>query len=210
MNKPRATFDPVIAGRLKSLRLEKGLTVYVVAETFGITASTISRYETASISPNKGIMEKYAQFFNVSPLWILGLSEEREYSPRPYGVEIPLLGTFSPGVPIPKQTDVLETLFASSALKPLFCWKMPDQSMMGARIGPDDMICISAYDGLESGTLYAIQYDGGLLIRRILVAGTSMILHPENSNFADIIITMHEKSTMKIIGRVISVAHWVG
>lgn len=206
----RQKYDPTVADRLRMLRTEKGLTVNVVGETFGMSASTISRYETADISPKKDTIEKYAHFFDVSPLWILGITEERAYSPRPYGVPVPLLGSFEPGIAIQNQPDVVETLFASSALKPLFCWKMPDNSMTGARIQADDMVCISAYEGVVSGKLYAIQYNAALLIRRVIMAGTAMVLHPENTAFSDIIITTFEKHAAKIIGCVISVAHWVG
>ena len=210
MRLPRQKFDPCVAEKLKMLRLEKGLTVYTVGENFGLTASTISRYETADISPNKDTIERYGIFFNVSPLWILGMSDERTYTPKPYGAAVPLIGNYEPGVSIQNQADVLDTLFVSSALKPLFYWKMPDNSMTGARIQTNDMVCVSAFEGVENEKLYAVQYDGRLFVRRIIVARTSMVLHPENNSFDDIIVTLHEKHKVKIIGSVVSVAHWVG
>lgn len=62
---------------LKSLRTNKGLKQEELAKILGLSRSTITKYETGEREPDFEILEKIADYFNVSTDFLLG-REKRE------------------------------------------------------------------------------------------------------------------------------------
>lgn len=60
--------------RLKELRKNKGLTQEDLAKTFYLNKSSISRYENNTQIPENELLQKIADFFNVSLDFLLGRS----------------------------------------------------------------------------------------------------------------------------------------
>lgn len=65
----------MIGDRMKSLRIEKGLTQTELAKQLNLSATAISHYEAGLRTPNSDIIKMYAVFFNVSTDYIFELSE---------------------------------------------------------------------------------------------------------------------------------------
>lgn len=65
--------------RLRQCRKQKGLSLKELANEFGISHSTLSKYETGSRRPDPETLIMLAKYFNVSTDYLLGLS------PTPYG-----------------------------------------------------------------------------------------------------------------------------
>lgn len=59
--------------RLKTLRLQAGLTQKQLAERLGVTKSVISYYELLERSPSPDIIVKLAAIFHVSTDYLLGV-----------------------------------------------------------------------------------------------------------------------------------------
>lgn len=57
--------------RLKSLRLEKGLSQKELANIINISHANISKYESNSVEPNIEIINKLASYFDVSTDYLL-------------------------------------------------------------------------------------------------------------------------------------------
>jgi transcriptional regulator with XRE-family HTH domain len=64
--------------RIKSLRLEKGLSQEEVAQAIGVTKSTISKYERGENEPGMAVAADLASFFNVSMNYIAGTTDEKQ------------------------------------------------------------------------------------------------------------------------------------
>jgi transcriptional regulator with XRE-family HTH domain len=62
--------------RLRSLRKKSGLTMKELGSKFNLAESTISGYENGTRKPDTDIMEKIADFFEVTVDFLLGRSEE--------------------------------------------------------------------------------------------------------------------------------------
>ncbi|WP_373757232.1 helix-turn-helix domain-containing protein [Streptococcus ferus] len=58
--------------RLKSLRLEAGLTQKEIAEKFKIKQPNYQQWESGKRKPSSDTLEKFATFFNVSTDYLLG------------------------------------------------------------------------------------------------------------------------------------------
>lgn len=62
--------------RLKELRLERGLTLKYVELDTGISDVNLSRYERGIQQPKLETWEKLAQYFNVTPQYLVGWVDE--------------------------------------------------------------------------------------------------------------------------------------
>jgi transcriptional regulator with XRE-family HTH domain len=69
--------NEVFAERIKLLRESKGLGVRELANILGISHSSISMYENCKREPTVSICKLFADYFNVSCDYLLGLTDER-------------------------------------------------------------------------------------------------------------------------------------
>lgn len=69
----------MIGDRMKSLRIEKGLTQGELARQLNLSVTAISHYEGGSREPNSNIIILYSKFFGVSTDYILELSEFKNH-----------------------------------------------------------------------------------------------------------------------------------
>lgn len=65
----------IVANRLKQLRKEKGITQSDLASGADISLTSVKQYETGKRIPEKFILSKIANYFNVIDDWIIGESE---------------------------------------------------------------------------------------------------------------------------------------
>ena len=62
----------MISQRLRELRKEKQLTLQQVATKLGVTRASVSKWETSSVRPELGRLEKLAEVFGVPVAYLLG------------------------------------------------------------------------------------------------------------------------------------------
>lgn len=63
---------------LRLFRVYNDLKLYELAQKIGLSASYLSEIEKGKKTPNLGVIEKYASFFDVPPSAILQFSEKLE------------------------------------------------------------------------------------------------------------------------------------
>ena len=68
--------ENITAHRLKELRKQKGTTMEKMALETGIKKPTISNYENGYSKPKDNNLKKLANYYSVSPSYILGYSDE--------------------------------------------------------------------------------------------------------------------------------------
>ncbi len=66
----------LFCSRLKSLRLEKNLTLEQLGAIFGVTKQTVSRWETGDRLPSIEIVYILAEYFNVSLDYLTGRTDK--------------------------------------------------------------------------------------------------------------------------------------
>ncbi|UNT96787.1 helix-turn-helix domain-containing protein [Allobaculum mucilyticum] len=78
--------------RLRNIRLTRRKTLEETAEAIGMTATSISKYESDRVKniPYENL-EKLADFFDVSPYYILGLGDPGQTSPLILSIDEQLL-----------------------------------------------------------------------------------------------------------------------
>lgn len=67
----------VFAGRLQALREEKGLSIRQLAAELGMSHVAISYYENKKRVPDIMVAKKFADFFNTTCDYLVGLTDER-------------------------------------------------------------------------------------------------------------------------------------
>lgn len=63
--------------RIKQLRKEKNIYQKELAEVIGVSSGAIAMYETGKRSPDKEILDKLANYFDVSVDYLLGRTDEK-------------------------------------------------------------------------------------------------------------------------------------
>ena len=75
--------------------------------------------------------------------------------------------------------------------------------MSGARICDGDVVFIRKQSDVESGEIAAIMIDGEeATLKRVFKINGTIILHPENQNYKDIVICKENMKEITIIGKV--------
>ncbi|EHJ08889.1 helix-turn-helix domain-containing protein [Staphylococcus simiae] len=65
--------------RIAELRKEKGLTLKKLSEELNVRDNTLSQYETGKRSPQLGLLQEIANFFNVSIEYLTKYTDQRDY-----------------------------------------------------------------------------------------------------------------------------------
>lgn len=68
--------------RLKQLRSMKGISQVTLAERLDISKSAIGAYETGDRMPGREALRKLADYFNVTPSYMLGENDDYMFAPE--------------------------------------------------------------------------------------------------------------------------------
>ena len=66
-----------VGTRIKSLRLQSGLTQEKVAKQIGVTNSVISYYERQERAPSPEMLKRFSAVFHVTSDYLLGIEREK-------------------------------------------------------------------------------------------------------------------------------------
>lgn len=170
--------------RIKSRRLECGLSVEEVAERLGVSRATIYRYESAEIK-NMGIdkINPLAEVLKVSPIYLMCWTDDPDnyatpdfaFSPPPeycsnepnqknltQGVKVPVLGRVVAGIPLEAVTEILdyEELHPNVAKTGEFFALQIKGNSMSPRICDGDVVIVKRQNTVESGDIAIVLING--------------------------------------------------
>lgn len=74
------SINEIFAKRIKELREERGFGIRELAAFLGISHSAIINYETCKRTPDINTCKLFADFFNVSGDYLIGITNERRYT----------------------------------------------------------------------------------------------------------------------------------
>lgn len=194
-----------IGRRIKTKRIEQGLTLKELGEKVGVASSTILRYENGKINNIKlPVIESIANALNVDPAWLILKSE----NPKPYKVKkneinrIPLIGTIAAGTPILAEQNIEDYFNLDSSIKADFALRIKGDSMLGAGIFPNDIVFIKKQSELENGEIGAILIEDEATLKKFYKEEGTIVLQPENDFYKPIILT---NGNVKILGKLVAV-----
>lgn len=89
--------------QLRELRKSKGISQQLLANTIGVSRSTVAMWETDGSQPDNETLAKLADYFGVSVDFLLGRNRPK----KPYR-RIPVLGRVPAGIPIEAVEDEVD------------------------------------------------------------------------------------------------------
>lgn len=76
-------------------------------------------------------------------------------------------------------------------------------SMVNARIANGDIVCFNKQSSIENGSIFAVEIDGSILLRRIYNNDDCIILQAENPAFSPIFIKKEKADKLQVLGKAI-------
>ena len=202
----------VFCKRLKYLMTNAKETTYTMGERFNLSPPSISRYTRGEMIPKFTTVLAMAQYFDVSPLWLMG-KRSAMYDNEPIGEDadnalVPLS--------VFKQIRYDCSLFANEQsgdtlmlpIATLDQWgsvvavAINDDSMAPA-LQKNDVAVVRLGTSLTNGAMVALHVNASdLMIRKVLVEGNRVILQPQNPSFDAAVYHKH-KDNLQVIGTVV-------
>lgn len=198
---------------LKKLRKEKKITQEELSKIIGVERSSIGKYESSGVIPSVDVLNKIADYFNVSVDYLLGRSNAPANPIDPFSFSniqpvkkhrIPLLGEIACGEPIFADED-FEGLIESD-IGADFALRCSGDSMTGARIMDGDIVLIKKQDMVENGEIAAVIIENEATLKRVYYypKDGKLILNPENPAYAPLVYVDEELNQIRILGRAVA------
>lgn len=188
--------------RLKSLRLERGMTLEELGEAIGTSKQTIHRYENGIIDNiPRAKIEALASALKVTPAELMGWSIGAPLAAK----RLPMLGEISCGVPT-FANEEHDGYVITANIDADFCLTAHGDSMTGARIYDGDIVFIQSTDTVSDGEIAAVIIDDEATLKRVYYypREEKLVLSPENPKYAPLVFVGHELVGVKILGRAVA------
>lgn len=187
----------VIRNRRKSI----GLTQLDVAKAVGVTAATVSRWETGDINNmSRAKIAALASVLQTSPLVLLEMDRQRTGS-------VPLLGRIACGDPILAEQNVEEYISLPSGVRADYALTCRGESMTGAGIQNGDTVFIRSQPIVDNGQIAAVRVGENATLKRFKRTDNGIILMPENPECDPIIYDPDGCQDVEILGLAVAYLH---
>ena len=189
--------------RLKELRLKKGATQEEVGKVINVTKPTIMKYEKGLVENLKrSSIEKLAKYFNVAPLYLMCLDENKtDYLGNPV-TSIPILGMVKAGYDYLAQENWVGTIDVETSLvgngNDYFALKIIGDSMSPVLI-QDDIVVIKKQNDFENGDIVVAIVNGNeATIKKGKKTDSSITLQPLNPSYDPLVFTYDEVKSIPV------------
>lgn len=187
-----------LAARLKHYRKRKLLTQNQVASSLGYKSfTTIQKWEDGSSEPPLSILYQLCDIYEVS--FNVLVNGEAPI------LNIPLLGDIRAGEPIfAQEINHFDDLSIVNSNE-YFYLKVVGDSMKDARIHEGDQILVKSTPVIENGKIGVVLIGDEATVKRVYKKRGKLILHPENTEYADMVFNEQEitEKGIQILGVVI-------
>lgn len=194
---------------LKNRRVELGLSVRDVAKAVGVSAPTVSRWESGEIANmRRDRIAKYAEVLKTTPTFIMTGEKETPLPPNaiPYTETryAPIIGSIPAGTPV----LAVENIEGYATIpydddEDYFYLRVNGESMKGAGIQTGDLVLIRRQPCADDGQIVACRVNGDeATLKRYKRQGNTVLLLPENPDFEPRIVPISdfESGAAEIIG----------
>ena len=198
-----------IANTLKDLRRSKKLTQEALAKELSVSKSTICMYETGERIPPSDMVERIADFFNVSINTLYGRGDA---DPLPSNIfpitrkRFRMLGEIACGEPIFADEDHETYIEAADNIQADFCLRAKGDSMIGARIQDGDIVFIHEQSVVDNGEIAAVIIGDEATLKRwyYYPDKAKLVLNAENPAYEPLVYIGDELDTIRCLGRAVA------
>ena len=196
--------DELFSKRLSELINNSSYTLDTIEENVGKTNATISRYASGEITGVKrSTIVKLANFFNVSPAWLAGFTDQK-YENYNNKQAFPLLGTVKAGYDYLASENIIGYVTIDKKLSDpenYFALKIVGDSMQPVMY-EDDIIIVHRQSDVESGQIAIVLVDGEEgTVKKVIKYDNYIELVAFNSYYPP--RKLSKNDNFKIIGKVV-------
>jgi repressor LexA len=185
--------------RVKELRVKNHLTQEELAKAIGVSTSTIGMIEIKEKYGGINVIEKIADYFNVSLDYIVkGCDHIVKATTKN---SIPILGDIACGEPIFSEEFSGEFLNVSKFTpKADFALKAKGDSM-SPLVNNGEYVILKRQSTVNNGEVACVLIDNEMTLKRVYLENDTLTLVSENSRYTPIIIKENIYKTVKILGK---------
>lgn len=179
--------------RIKSARINRGMTQEELGKLVGVQRAAINKYETGVVvNLKRSMIANLAQALDVDPTWLLGMTETGDPVPAnlfvPKFNTVPIIGTIACGTPILAQQNIEGHVAKSDHIQADFAlWCKGDS--MEPRFMDGDLVFIHQTPDVYDGQIAAVLIDGEATLKHVYKAPDRLTLVAENAAYAPMVFS---------------------
>lgn len=193
--------------KIKSLCVEKGITVSQMCDEIGMSRSNMSALKNGRISTlGQNALMKISEYFGIGVDELLGKKAPRNVLP----IELksfPVLGKIACGQPIYAEQNIEAYVPASSGIKADFCVIASGDSMVKAGIEDGDLVFIRIQDIVDDGQIAAVCIGDEATLKRWYYTPeeNKLILVSENPAYKPMMFVGDELDEIRCLGLAVNI-----
>lgn len=209
----------MFADRLREARKAKRYSQTEVSRMLGVTQQAVGKWETGRSTPDPQTVARLAEILDTTADALLGLQQAPATAPavgrnafsRYTESLVPVVGTVRAGYGALAFEEDYGKEYASVKDPRNYFYLVVKGDSMEPRISDGDLALVHRQNTLENGDLGVLVYgsDGEGTLKKYIQRGNSVILHPFNPDYEELVIKGEELDHLYIAGKVVETkAKW--
>ena len=209
----------MFADRLRDARKAKRYSQTEVSRMLGVTQQAVGKWETGRSTPDPQTVARLAEILDTTADALLGLQQAptaalavgRNAFSRYTESLVPVVGTVRAGYGALAFEEDYGKEYASVKDPQNYFYLVVKGDSMEPRISDGDLALVHRQSTLENGDLGVLVYgsDGEGTLKKYIQRGNSVILHPFNPAYEELVIKGEELDHLYIAGKVVETkAKW--
>ena len=209
----------MFADRLREARKAKRYSQTEVSRMLGVTQQAVGKWETGRSTPDPQTVARLAEILDTTADALLGLQQAPATAPavgrnafsRYTESLVPVVGTVRAGYGALAFEEDYGKEYASVKDPQNYFYLVVKGDSMEPRISDGDLALVHRQSTLENGDLGVLVYgsDGEGTLKKYIQRGNSVILHPFNPDYEELVIKGEELDHLYIAGKVVETkAKW--
>ena len=209
----------MFADRLREARKAKRYSQTEVSRMLGVTQQAVGKWETGRSTPDPQTVARLAEILDTTADALLGLQQAPTVAPavgrnafsRYTESLVPVVGTVRAGYGALAFEEDYGKEYASVKDPQNYFYLVVKGDSMEPRISDGDLALVHRQSTLENGDLGVLVYgsDGEGTLKKYIQRGNSVILHPFNPDYEELVIKGEELDHLYIAGKVVETkAKW--
>ena len=204
---------------LKQCRKKQGVSQAELASRLGVTQQAVGKWESGKSSPDPATVARIAEILSTTADFLLGLyrpvsnaatPEERFFGNYAESL-IPVIGTVKAGYGALAFEEDYGQEYARVKDPSNYFYLVVRGDSMEPRISDGDLALVHRQNTLDNGDLGVLVYgsDGEGTLKKYIQRGNSVVLHPFNPAYEEMVIKGEELDHLYIAGKVVETkAKW--
>lgn len=190
-------------------RKQLNLTLKEIADYVGVSEATVSRWESGNIANmRRDRIAALAQILKVSPIDIMGVTDDDNYDDSIKSVQIPVLGRVKAGIPMTAIESIIdyEEISQEQARTGEFFGLQIKGDSMEPKISEGDVVIVRKQETVENGEIAVVLINGDdATVKKFYKTDAGIKLVSTNPTYDPFFFTPDEVNSLpvSVIGKVV-------